>query len=392
MSPKTKSDPFGWMQTELDERKETHLFRQRKVRSGPQTTTISLDDQALINFASNDYLGLAHHPQVLEAARLALETESWGSGASPLVTGYQQEVAALEQDLAEWEHTEAALVFPSGFAANLGIIPALVRAGDLVLGDHLNHASLIDGCRLSGARFRTYRHADLSRLEHLLKRESGFRRRLIVTDSLFSMDGDCAPLQEMADLAERYDAMLLVDEAHATGVFGEHGSGLADQPDLRGHIPFRVGTLSKGLGCVGGFVVGPQTCIDWLVNNARPYIYSTAFPAANAAAARAAVKIARLEISRRERLLNLAESVRNRLTEQGWEIGPSTTQIIPIMVGDAERAVSLSESLQEAGFWVPAIRPPTVPPNTARLRLSLTSEHTKEMIDGLLDALGTPPA
>lgn len=349
-------------------------------------------DGPLVNFASNDYLGLAGDPRLAEAAGQAIDGFGWGSGASPLICGYTEEHQQLEADLARFEGTEAAIVFNSGFAANLGTVAALVGLGDVVLGDRLNHASLIDGCRLSGARFRTWPHGDLDRLENLLQKESG-TRRLIVTDTLFSMDGDFAPLADLADLAERYQAMLLVDEAHATGVFGPHGRGLVEQCGVEQRVDIRIGTLSKALGSVGGFVAGRRVLIEWLVNRARNYIYSTAFPAAACAAGRAALRIVDSEPQRRAHLLALATRLRSGLTERGWGTGPGHSQIVPVLLGSAERAVETSARLRAAGLWVPAIRPPSVRPDTSRLRVSLTAAHLDEHVDQLLAALGdAPPA
>jgi 8-amino-7-oxononanoate synthase len=291
--------------------------------------------------------------------------------------------------LAEFEGTEAALVFPSGFAANAGVVPALVDEPDAIFADAKNHASLIDGCRLSRATRFLYPHADAAGLEKRLRDAGRYRRRLIVTDTLFSMDGDLAPLQQIAELAERYDAMLLVDEAHATGVFGERGRGVVEHvgvPHERVHI--RIGTLSKALGTGGGFVCGPRTLIEWLANRARTYVFSTAQPAATSAAAIAALDIVQREPHRRTQLLKRAADFRLRLSAHGWNTGRSESQIVPLVIGDADRTMQLASKLREAGFFIPGIRPPTVPPGESLLRLSLCHHHTPEMIDALLEALG----
>jgi 8-amino-7-oxononanoate synthase len=294
----------------------------------------------------------------------------------------------LAQRLAEFEGTEAALVFSSGFAANAGTIAALVGPGDVVYCDRKNHASLLDGCRLSRADVRPYPHRDCGRLASLLAESVRYRRRLITTDGLFSMDGDLAPLAELAELAERHEAMLLVDEAHATGVFGPHGRGVSEHFGVEDRVHVRIGTLSKALGCVGGFTAGSRSLIEWLVQRARPYVFSTAGPAAAAAAARAAIDAVCQEPDRRRRLLARAEELRGELVRQGWNIGASASQIIPVVVGDAERAVQISARLGECGLFVPAIRPPTVPEGEACLRISLSAGHTEEMIGALLGALG----
>jgi 8-amino-7-oxononanoate synthase len=301
--------------------------------------------------------------------------------------GFGESHRKLEARLAEFEGTEAALVFPSGFAANCGTVAALVGPGDAVYCDRKNHASLLDGCRLSRADFRVYPHNDSARLDRMLARPSEHGRRLIVTDGLFSMDGDLAPLGELVEVAERHGAMLLVDEAHATGVFGPGGRGVAEQLGVDGRVPVRVGTLSKALGCAGGFVAGSRRLIDWLVNRARPYVFSTAMPSAAAAAGLAALEVVEAEPDRREGLLARAAALRDALQQQGWNTGGSASQIIPIVVGQPERAVELSRHLKDRGLYVPAIRPPTVPEGEACLRVSLTSAHTPEVIDRLVRAL-----
>jgi 8-amino-7-oxononanoate synthase len=278
-------------------------------------------------------------------------------------------------------------VFPSGFAANAGVVPALVEQPDAIFGDAKNHASLIDGCRLSKAARFVYPHADCEALEQLLTRSGGYRRRLIVTDSIFSMDGDLAPLAQLADLAARYDAMLMVDEAHATGVFGASGRGLVEQFGFHEAVHVRIGTLSKALGASGGFVCGRQSLVDWLANRARTYVFSTAQPAATHAAAIAALEIVRDEPCRRVELLARSTSFRQRLEEQGWNVGRSESQIIPILIGDTERTMRLTGRLRDAGCFVPGIRPPSVPEGESLLRLSVCYHHTPEILDALLGQL-----
>lgn len=378
---------LAWIDKELLSLQEVGLRRQVAVRDGPISPLIRVDGQDLIHFGSNDYLGLAADPRLRAAVLSAVEQYGWGSGASPLILGHGQLHECLAQRIAQFEGTEAALVFASGFAANTGAVAALAAAGDVVFTDRKNHASLLDGCRLSRADVRTYKHGDWQDLARLLDRPANHRRRLIVTDSLFSMDGDLAPLAELADLAERYEAMLMVDEAHATGVFGAGGRGVAEYLGVEHRIPVRVGTLSKALGGIGGFVAGSRRLIDWLVNRARPYIYSTASPAAVASAALAAIEIVEHEPQRRTTLLERATRLRARLAEQGWDIGRSASQIIPIRLGDTQRAVLRAAKLRHQGIFVPAIRPPTVPEGEACLRISLTAAHTEEMVERLLTAL-----
>jgi 8-amino-7-oxononanoate synthase len=381
-------DRLAWIERELEALACQGLLRTRRLRSGPQAAEMLIEGQPVVNFGSNDYLGLANDPRLIRAASRALE-QGWGSGASPLVTGYSRWHEQLEGRLAEFEQTEAALTFTSGFAANTGTIAALVGPGDTVFTDRKNHASLLDGCRLSRADVRVYPHNDPAELQRLLARAGRNGRRLIVTDSLFSMDGDVAPLAELAELAERYGAMLLVDEAHATGVFGPRGRGVAEWRGVEQRVDVRIGTLSKALGCVGGFAAGSARLVRWLVNRARPYVFSTAGPAANCAAAIAALEIVGAEPERRERLLAQAATLRETLVAHGWNTGVSASQIIPIVVGDAQRAMDLSARLLGRGLYVPAIRPPTVPDGEACLRVSLTSAHTPAMIAALVQALGT---
>jgi 8-amino-7-oxononanoate synthase len=295
----------------------------------------------------------------------------------------------LEALLADWLGTEAALVTPSGFAANAGTIAALVDAGDIVYSDAKNHASLIDGCRLSRARVEIYPHNDTAALGELLQSAARVaRRRLIITDSVFSMDGDTARLPELCALAEQYDAMLLVDEAHATGVFGDDGTGLAEAEGVAARVPIRIGTLSKALGSAGGFIAGEQRLIDWLVNRARPYVFSTAHPPATAAAASAAIRIVQSEPQRRTELLARASWLREELRRQGWPLGAAATQIIPVLVGDAATAMRLHRALLEAGCFVPGIRPPSVPAGESLLRISLSYAHKQADLEELAAQLG----
>jgi 8-amino-7-oxononanoate synthase len=389
-------DPLAWIDTELAHLERAGLRRRLAVRSGPQTARVVIDGKQLVNFGCNDYLGLAADQRLIAAAAEAAQREGWGSGASPLVSGRSESHAALERRLAEFEGTQAALVFPSGFAANAGIIPALVEDEDAIFGDAKNHASLIDGCRLSKAARFVYPHGDCAALEQLLQNAHRFRRRLIVSDTLFSMDGDLARLAQLADLAHKYDAMLMVDEAHATGVFGTNGRGVAAERATAATAPavvhdrvhVRVGTLSKALGSGGGFVCGSQSLIDWLANRARSYVFSTSQPPATSAAASAAIDIVEAEPERRGRLLANAADLRFRLQNQGWDTSRSASQIIPIVIGDADETMRLAGRLREAGFFLPGIRPPSVPEGESMLRISLCVHHTPEMIDALVAALG----
>ena len=405
MPPSNNHNPLDWIDAALRDLERDNLRRHHTTRSSTQSARITIDGRELINFGSNDYLGLASDKRLTAAAHAAAKREGWGGGASPLVSGRSESHAALERRLAEFEGTEAALVFPSGFAANAGIIPALVDEGDAIFSDAKNHASLIDGCRLSKATRFVYPHRDCDALETMLRETAGFRRRLIVTDTLFSMDGDLAPLARIADLADEHNAMLLLDEAHATGVFGPNGRGIAEQveatrtpsapgsaggfSDVHSRAHIRIGTLSKALGSGGGFVCGTQPLIDWLANRARTYVFSTAQPPATSAAAITALDIIQSEPHRREQLLVRAADLRTRLNAQGWNTGHSASQIIPLIIGDAKRTLDLAGKLREAGYFIPAIRPPTVPEGESLLRLSLCYHHTPEIIDQLLAQLAT---
>ena len=380
-------NPLSWIDDELGSLERRHLRRRPITHDGRQSAKLTIGGRELLNFGSNDYLGLSADERLSEAVREAAARVGWGSGASPLVTGRTELHRQLEQRLAEFEETASALLFSSGFAANIGAISSLAGQGDVVFCDRKNHASIWDGCRLSRADVRVYPHNDCRRLADLLETSNHYRRRLIVTDGLFSMDGDLAPLAELAELAERHNAMLMVDEAHATGVFGRNGRGAAEHLGVEDGVHVRVGTLSKALGCFGGFVSGSRSLIDWLANRARSYVFSTASPAAASAAAIEALDIVRDEPARRETLLGRAEKLRIELRERGWNTGASASQIVPILVGEPQRAVELSARLFERGIFAPAIRPPTVPEGEAMLRISLTTAHTDEMVCELLLSL-----
>jgi len=346
--------------------------------------------KGILNFAANDYLGLSHHPALIEAARQATSQHGTGTGASRLVTGTDSAILALEEQLAAWKEKEAALVFSSGYAAALGTIPALADKGDTVVLDKLAHASLIDAARLSGATVRTFLHNDMNRLDTLLaKISSGKKRILIVTESIFSMDGDAAPLRELVGLKDRYGAWLLVDEAHATGLYGATGAGLVAEARLSARVEIVMGTLSKALGSVGGFIAGSRTLIDWLVNRARSFIYSTALPPGVIAASRAAVDVARGAEGKalRERLRKNIAHFHAGLPAAWKNRTLSTSAIQPLICGEASAALQLAATLREAGFLIPAIRYPTVPRHAARLRVTLSAAHATADIDALNKAL-----
>lgn len=386
-APDASCRSLEWLTESLEGLRRQDLLRDPRIRRERQGPVITLDGRRCVNFGSNDYLGLAGDPRLVGAVREALAGEGFGAGASPLICGRTSLHDALEAALARFEGTEAAIVFSSGYAANCGTIAALVGPGDAVYTDAKNHASIWDGCRLSRADVRVYRHGDADHLAALLAKPHRHRRRLIVTDTVFSMDGDLAPLPELAEVADRYGAMLMADEAHATGVFGELGRGLCEASGVENRVPIRVGTLSKALGGTGGFTAGCRLLTSWLFQRARSYVFSTAFPAALSAAALAALAIVQAEPNGRRMLLQRAEAVREALRGRGWNVGRSQSQIIPIIVGDARTAVELSAALWDAGVFVPAIRPPTVPEGEACLRLSLTAAHNESHVAQLFESL-----
>lgn len=352
-------------------------WRELRRIEGPVDTWVTIDGARVLALCSNNYLGLANHPALAAAAARAAETYGVGAGASRLISGSLAIHRDLEARLARFEHTEAAVLFPTGYHANVGAITTLVRRGDAVFSDQLNHASIIDGCRLSGAEVHVYPHADAEALDALLARTSA-RRRLVVTDSVFSMDGDHAPLREICRVATAREAMVMVDEAHATGVEGATGAGLVEALGLGDAVTVQMGTLGKALGAAGAFVAGSAALVALLVNRARSLIYTTALPPPVVAAVDAALDVVEREPERRARLATIAATLRARLAELGFEIPPGAGPIIPVITGSSERALSWSRGLLERGVFVQAIRPPTVPDGTARLRVTLMANHTDE--------------
>ena len=383
------SESLAWLAEELSDWASQGLLRGRRSVQPLADGWCEVDGRRVLNFASNDYLNLAGDPRVTAAATEALSTSGVGSRASPLVCGRTTWHARLERRLAEFEGQPAAILFPTGMAANIGTVAALAGSGDVILCDGLNHASLIDGCRLSNAKLRVYQHNELSVLERELDKSADARRRWIVTDSVFSMDGDLAPLPELCDLADRFNAALIVDEAHGTGVFGARGRGAAELLSVEHRIAVRVGTLSKAVGTLGGFVTGSQELIDFLWNRARTQIYSTALPPAICAAAVAAIDIITSEPWRREQLMAASTLFRQQLRAAGVESVPSSVgPIVPIVLTDPEAAVRAANHLEQQGFLVGAIRPPTVPRGTSRLRIVVTTAHTDDDLAQLSAAVG----
>jgi 8-amino-7-oxononanoate synthase len=370
---------------ELEALRENSLCRRLRLVAGEQGPILTLDGQTVLNFSSNNYLGLANHPALRAAAKDAIDRYGCGSGASRLISGNMALHEELENKIAELKGTEAALVFNSGFQANTGIISTLVSEGDVIFSDALNHASIIDGCRLSRAKIIIYGHCDLGQLERSLEDSPPNNRKLIVTESLFSMDGDEAPLVEIVNLAENYGAMLMVDEAHATGVFEPNGAGLVAKFGLGERVLVQMGTLGKALGGFGAYVAGSRALRDFLVNRCRSFIFTTSLPPAVMAMAIAAIEIVRQDPQRRQMLRSNCELLRIGLEQLGFTLGKSHSHILPLIVGDATQCIKMSDSLLQQGVFAQGIRPPTVPPGTSRLRITLMATHTREQIDQALE-------
>jgi 8-amino-7-oxononanoate synthase len=364
------------LQDRLDELKGLGLYRRMRMVSGPQGPRVVLDGKPVLLLCSNNYLGLADHPRVREAAADAAMRWGAGAGASRLVSGNMTLHRRLEERLATFKGTQSALLFGSGYLANVGVVPALARRGEIVFSDELNHASIIDGCRLSGAETFVYRHADVDHLAWGLRNADG-RAALIVTDGVFSMDGDVAPLEEIVELARRHDVRVMVDDAHGTGTLGPGGRGAVADAGLEGEIDVVVGTLGKALGSYGAFVACDHAMTRVLVNSARPLIFSTGLPPAAAAAAMAALELLQEQPRRVERLADNAATLRDELAREGFDVSGSETQIVALIVGDAGLAMRICEAALERGVFAQAIRPPTVPEGTSRLRLAVMASHTR---------------
>jgi 8-amino-7-oxononanoate synthase len=374
------------IQDELKEIRNAGLYRRlRRVENG-QGPTLLLDGREVINFSSNNYLGIANHSALASAAKEAIDRYGCGSGASRLISGNMTLHEELENQLAEFKGTEAALVFNSGFQANTGILSTLAGEGDAILSDELNHASIIDGCRLSRAKTIVYVHCDLGQLEEALKQAGSCRRKLIVTETIFSMDGDEAPLTGIVELAEKYDAAVMVDEAHATGIFGPGGAGVVSKLGLVDRVLVQMGTLGKALGGFGAYVAGSQALRDLLINRCRSFIFTTSLPPAIMAMAMAAIDLVEGEPERREALWNNCRLLSDGLKKMGFSLGEIQSPILPLIIGDADKCMQFSEQLLERGVFAQGIRPPTVPPGTSRLRITLMATHTREHIQIALDA------
>jgi glycine C-acetyltransferase len=359
-----------------------------RILDGAQSTRMAVDGRDVLLFAGSNYLDLAHHPAVVEASAEAARRFGCAAGGSRLISGNLEIHEALEAELARFLGTEAALVFGTGYMANVGAIPALVGRGDVVVSDSLSHASIIDGCRLSRADVRTFPHGDLARLEEVLREvASPSRQVLVVVDGVYSMDGDVAPLGELVPLAKRWGATVLVDDAHGTGTLGETGRGAAELSGVSGEVDIVLGTLGKSIGSFGAFVAGSHSLRELLVNRARSFIFSCALAPPQVAAAHAAVEVLQLEPWRRERLAANAQRLREGLSRRGISTAPSTTHIVPVVIGDNAATMSCCERLLRSGFYAQGIRHPSVPEGTARLRLTPMATHSGDEIDQLVDAI-----
>ena len=371
----------------LDERQASGLYRTPRITEGAQTPRRIVNGREVLSFCSNDYIGLANHPAVVAAFKRAADEYGIGSGAAHLINGHTRAHQALEEELAAFCGYERALLFSTGYMANLGAVGALVGRGDAVFEDRLNHASLLDAGLLSGAGFKRYPHNDHAALARLLAASTA-NEKLMVTDGVFSMDGDLAPLPELAALAQQHDAWLMVDDAHGLGVLGATGRGTLEHFGLDAtHVPLLMGTLGKGLGTAGAFVAASVDVIEWLIQAARPYIYTTAMPAALAEATRTSLKLIDEEPWRREHLRTLIVHFKSGAQQLGLSLMPSDTPIQPILIGETEKATFLSNQLFTSGIHVTAIRPPTVPQGSARLRVTLSAAHSLSDVDELLHKL-----
>ncbi len=366
--------------------RKNKLFRELREVSTSQGARIVINGKEVVNFSSNDYLGLASHPEVIQALIDSAKEWGVGSGAARLIVGNHSPHIQLEKFLAEFKEKEAALVFNTGYHANTGIISAIMNREGAIFSDELNHASIIDGCRLSKTEVKIFRHRDMEHLEKLL-RESRAEKKLIVTDSVFSMDGDLAPLPELVELAAKYDAAVMVDEAHATGVFGPEGRGLAFHHNLQNKIEIHMGTLGKAVGIAGGYVAGSKALIDFLINKSRSFIFTTGYPPALADAIIQALKIIKTDDKRREKLWENVKFFQKKAEELFQTEIKIESPIIPIVIGDPEDTMRISRYLFVKGFFTGAVRPPTVPPGTSRLRISLMATHTEEEVELFLNTL-----
>lgn len=383
--------PLQTFEDALAELDAAGLRRHRRVVEAIDGPRLKIGGRWLLSFCSNDYLGLTQHPALKAAAQQAIATYGVGAGASPMVSGHSAEHQRLEDELAAFVGRERALYFYAGYPANVGIVPALAGRGDAVFSDALNHACLIDGARLSRADIHPYPHADIAALDRLLAASTA-RRKLVISDAVFSMDGDIAPVPELLALCERYDALLMVDDAHGFGVLGPDGRGTAAHFGLSSPRLVYMATLGKAAGVAGAFVAGDAPVVEWILQRARSYMFATGAPAMVAATLRASLKVIAAEAWRRKQLDQRIGQLRAGLAGLPWTLLPSDTAIQPLVVGRNADALHLMQQLQQAGLWVPAIRPPTVPADTARLRIALSAVHTEADVGALLAALKSAAA
>ncbi|MBI4441943.1 MAG: 8-amino-7-oxononanoate synthase [Acidobacteria bacterium] len=376
----------AFVRDKLDALRKSGLWRKLRDLEGAPGPRILLNGRSVLLLCSNNYLGLATDDRVKQAAREALDAFGCGATGSRLISGNLEPYRTLERELADFKGTEAALVFTSGYHANVGTIAALVGSGDCIFSDALNHASLIDGSRLSGAEIFVYRHCDTNDLEENLARRGAARRKLILTESVFSMDGDLAPLKDLVFLAKKYGAMLLVDEAHTTGVFGATGAGRIEELGLQQQVDIQMGTFSKALGSLGGYIAASQDVVWYLIHRARSLVFTTGLPPSVVAASTAALRIVRSEPHRRQQLWRNVGHLRKGLEDLGFELGPSQSQILPLPLGEDRRTMAACRYLLRNGVFVQGIRPPTVPPGTARLRIAPTAAHSEQDVQQALAA------
>ncbi len=378
---------LDWIQEELNGLKKAGLYTHIRTLSSPQGAWLVVDGKRVLNFCSNNYLGLANHPRLVEAARQAIEKYGVGPGAVRTIAGTMDLHVELEKRLAAFKGVEAAITFQSGFNANLGTIPALVGKEDVIFSDELNHASIIDGCRLSRARIVRYAHCDPADLERAIKENEGtYRRGLVVTDGVFSMDGDVAPLDEIYEIARAHDLLLMVDDAHGEGVLGKGGRGIVDHFDLHGKVDVEVGTLSKAFGVVGGVVAGKAVIVEWLRQRGRPFLFSSAMTVPDVAACLAAVDLLEESTELVDKLWENTRYFKEEMKKLGFDTGKSVTPITPIMLGEAPLAQQFSRELFDAGVFAMAIGYPTVPRGKARIRVMISAAHSKDDLDQGLEA------
>jgi glycine C-acetyltransferase len=379
-------NPLAYLDSELNELRERGLFRWPRLLEGAQEPLARYDGHEVINLASNNYLGLANHARLKAAARRAIDELGVGSGAVRTIAGNMAIHRELEDELARFKHTEATLLYQSGFSANAGTVAALLGKEDIIVSDELNHASIIDGARLSGAEKKIYPHKDIAAARALLQESRGARRLLLITDGVFSMDGDIAPLPDLVALTEEFGAIMMVDDAHASGVLGQHGRGTVDHFNLHGRVHVQVGTLSKAFAGQGGYVAGSRNLVDYLIHRARPLLFSTSHPPSVAASALAAVRLVQEEPELIERLWDNTRFFKKGLTQLGWDTGASETPITPVIVGDERLTRDLSDRLFAAGVFALGIAFPTVPRGKARIRTIVTAGHTRTHLQRALDA------